>query len=117
MSESEKGKAAIKSMDLIFAFLDGGYLDWPRVTQVENPTRNHGKYRYAFPVATDRLMEDFNSVSKQFSGAGIIAIRNTEQAFPTYDWNTGKRVAPPKSSGPIIAVSYTHLTLPTISSV
>ena len=102
MSESDEGKDAIKSMDLIFAFLDGGYLDWPRVTEVENPTRNHGKYCYAYPVATERLLEDFNNVSKQFSGPGIISIRNVEQAFPTYNWKTGKRETNHKRQGPII---------------
>jgi hypothetical protein len=101
MSESAEGKAAIKSMNLVFAFLDGGYLDWPRVTEVENPTRNHGKYCYAFPVAVDRLLEDFNNVSKQFPGNGIISIRNVEQAFPTYDWSTGKRATAPARKGPI----------------
>ena len=109
MSESVEGKGAIKALDLVFAFLDGGYLDWPRVTEVENPTRNHGKHRYAFSVASDRLLEDFNSVSEQFPGPGIISIRNTEQAFPTYDWKSGKQIAPPRSRGPIIDCIRDHM--------
>ena len=96
-STSLKSKEAISEMDLCFAYLDGGYLDWPRATTEKNPTRNSG----SFKVAIDRLLQDFKNTSKQFSGPGLISISSVERAFPINNWATGK-VSFPERSGPII---------------
>jgi len=103
-STDEHGKKIIEGLDLCFAFLDGGYLDWPRATIVENPTRNSG----AFRIATDRLIQDYRNVSRQFNGPGIISISNVEVAYPLMNWRTGARSFPERS-GPIIDSIRNHI--------
>ncbi len=109
-STSLESIEAISKMDLCFAFLDGGYLDWPRVTTVDAPTRNSGS-RYGghrFRVASDRLVEDFRNTSKQFNGPGIISISNVETSSPLWNREPGSKLFPERE-GPIINTIHKHM--------